>query len=620
MNRLLPLLLSLMLLGGCTRYTPAPSSETVTPEIPVTSAPLPVLTPAGSSVSVQEQEQQVLVHYLEEEKDYKAEGSHALLLHYRCRTPYVELPGSEKQAGLINVALASMAESFRSGSGVDGDGLESLLAAAVAAYAESAAGGQSVSFASCAYERDCSVVRGDGQVLSFLFSNLIHNGDSETAANWSSVSFDPKSGDRLSLSDLAEDEAALRSICISEILSQCEGKKNLLYEDYASRVEKLFTDGLWYLNDSGLVFISNEGSLAPSELGTMSFTVRYKALSGVLSERFSLPRRETVQGGLEVVQGHGEKLGSAQPLLTVGLTEPGELFALRAVNHVYNVRLFSVSYDEASGRFLQQQELAYLNLLRDGEYFRVQSAFPDVIPNLQLSWRLPDGSSQLYLLSQSGKDGTILLLEPNTIGRVQPGIVTDDPFRWDLDGDGRSESVSLSLADVWTLTVEDTESYTVVTRFTADRPKLYVADVDEDECCELFAEAENTLCCYRYDGMLSAVDFTVMGNPVRELNATVLDVGADGLHLSCNIPLMGSKLAAQALFRDGPNGSLALAYGSEWDFFTHGSLSLREEISCMDGTKLPVGAVITPLTMNDSTLRFSDAGGNILVCDLTFFS
>ena len=621
LKRLLPLFLVLSMLSGCGKRVDAPLPEkTISPEAPQTSSPMVTAEPTEEPISEQELSQRLFVRYAEERKDYRAETTNDLLLSYSCRTPVVELPGLEKQEGAINAALASLSESFRQGAaGSEGDGLEALLAAAASDYGFRSAEGNADYFPPYAYERDGSVVRGDGTVLSILFSHYINRGGVHGGTYWQGVSFDPESGSRLSLSDLAEDTEALRSICIAEIRTQCDQMSDLLFDDYAEHVEELFTDGLWYLNDSGLVFVANEYHLAPYAAGALSFTVKYRALRGVLQERYLLPSRNDVQGGIELFRAGDVELGK-EPLLSLQSDEYGEQLVFRSNNSVYNVRLFLVGYDESCGSFYQTRELAYLSALRDGECFQIQRTIPDVLPDLQLSWRLPDGSSQKYLVSQSGEDGSLFLLEPNTLRRIQPGELAEDYLLWDLDGNGQSESLMLELDGVWKLKLMDTETLMAETRYSAERPKVFVADVDEDEHCEVFLECENTLSCWRYDGTaLQSVFFILKGEAVPELNATVLQAGVDGLHLSCNIPLMGTKQAAQALFRDGPDGTLSLAYDTEWDFFTHGTLTLRDEITCTNGTVLPAGAVITPAAMNDKELRFTDAMGNTLLCELACF-
>ncbi len=613
MKKLIPLILSLALLSGCSQRPGQQEAPPVTtPVAPQTAAPLPETEDTPPPLTEQELHQRVLVRYMEEEKDYLAEGSSELLLSYRCRTPYVELPGLEMNAEQINITLASLAEKFRSGSGED-PGLEDRLSAVAAEYGEYVSQ-QREYFIPNAYERDCSTVRGDGVVLSFLFEDYFNFGGPHGGTNFSGVSFDPESGRQLSLSDLSADTEGLRALCEREILSQCEGMKEMLYDNYAEYVPDLFSEGNWYLNDSGLVFIANAYTLAPYAAGTLSFTIRYKTLRGLLSERYFLPERDEVQGGLELFSAAEDHSFRGDPLLSLNLDDYGQDILVGSFNTVYNIRLFTVRYDEATGQFYQQDELAYLSSLMDGEHFLLKSSIPDVLPDLQLSWRLPDGSTQRYLISQSGEDGSLLMIDSNTLHRLSPGEVSEDQLDWDLNGDGRSESLSLMKDAVWTLSVNDGyNSFTAMSPFDAERPRFFVADVDEDNCCELFLESGNTVRCWRFTGDLTPVSFILADQTLDRLNATIIDCDVDGLHISCNIPLFGTVLPAHAVLRDGPSGELALAHDSQWEFFTGEGLTLQREISYIrpDGSegKLPAGARLYPATMDEDSLSFTLESG-----------
>lgn len=606
-RRFLPFLLSLLLLSGCTEKPSKEEPLPVEPEAPRTESSGPI-TPTPSPLTEQEQTQRVFVHYQDEIKNYRVEGTDNILLCYRCRTPSLELPGLDKQAGVINNALASLSENFRQGSEENEDGLERLLNDASYFYGERMNDGTADYFTPYAYERDCSTVRGDGTVLSFLFSVYINRGGAHGGTIWSGVSFDPETGNRLLLADLTDDLDSLRGICLDEIRSQCAQMSDMLYDDYSEHIVSLFSNGLWYLNERGLVFIANEYTLAPYAAGTLSFTIRYKALKGILKERFMLPDRSDVQGGIEVSRLLGDSMPDREPLLSLSLDTNGERILFHSINSVYNVRLFTVDYVEANGEFYQREELAYLNHLADGDCFELQTSIPDIIPNIQLSWRLPDGSTQRYLIFQSGKDGSIQLIEPNTTRRLSPGEITEFPFTWDFDGDGNTESIRLTMNGSWQLSVSGEKDALVTLPLSGEIPRLFAADVDEDDHCEIFVEGERTIRCYRYDGDLKKVDFILKGKPVQSLNATVLNLDSDGLHLSCNIPMFNTKIAAQAVFRDGKDGSLALAYGSEWDFFTHEAVTINKELrfTASDGknSKLPVGAVLTPVSMDDEVLHF----------------
>lgn len=609
------LLLLTLLLCGCAERSEAGEEAAAERTAPPVMTPEPTPEPTEPPITPQEQSQRVKVSYKDELKNYLAEGSNDLLLTYRNRIPVVELPGLEQQQGRINAELIRRAEQFRTGSpDEEGSGLDWYVSVAAADYAQHSVDEYGNSFVPCAYERDCSTVRGDGTVLSFLFSEYSNSGGVHGYTGWSAVTFDPETGEVLTLADLAEDPEALRSICLQELRSQCAGMAEMLYDNYESYVDELYAEGLWYLNDRGLVFISNAYHLAPYAAGTLSFTVRYKTLKGVLQERYQLPPRDDVQGGLEAFLLRDVEPMPTEPELAVSTDGYGEKIVLSCFNSVYNIRLFTVNYDEPGGSFYQKQELMYLSALRDGEYVLLQSSIPDVIPNLQLSWRLPDGTTQRYLISQSGKDGSILLVEPNTIGRIYPGEVAEDYLYWDLDGDGDPEVLELKLADKWELSVSDGEKVSAVsTPLFHERPRLIVADVDEDNRCEIFLQEADTLHCWRYNGSLESVSFLMNREKRSEISAQVLQADGDGLLLSCAFSLMGSTVPVTGLFRDGEGGTLSLAYGRSWEIAEGQQILLQNDLpyTLPDGSggRLSAGTVILPVSLSGDTLCFTTESG-----------
>lgn len=226
LKKLIPLLLSFVLLTSCTARGEEQKDNplsSITPEAPSTSSPLLKDENEDPPFIAAEPRHRVLVSYGEDKKDYLAQGSDTLLLTYRCRTPHVELPGQEMQAQEINMSLASLAESFRQGKDEE-SGLEHMLSSVATIYALEP---DPSMFIPHAYERDCSTVRGDSKVISFLFSDYVNSGGAHGGTCWSGVNFNPATGKPLSLTDLSDDIDALRTLCLTEILAQCNGMKDI---------------------------------------------------------------------------------------------------------------------------------------------------------------------------------------------------------------------------------------------------------------------------------------------------------------------------------------------------------------------------------------------------------
>ena len=312
--------------------------------------------------------------------------------------------------------------------------------------------------------------------------------------------------------------------------------------------------------------------IAPYASGAIEFSVTYKKLSGILHECYQRPDKAIVQGGMD----GGwltDRSFSAPPLfeLTLASLSP---FALWAEKTVYNVRLSAVAYLDYNGTFEETEEYLFASRMDDGEYWKISADIPDVIPNLLLSWQLPDGTIQRYLISMSGMDGSLLLIDPNSIAMAQPGELqpNNDVFNlaWDLNGDGATDFLSVSSSDnIWSISVIGNEvEYTQPTLFSK-RPRCYVADADGDGCFEIFLsgptsrDAQSTY-VWRFQETLDKVLFTLDGEELEYLPCSVLGVDTDEAVLTGTVEILGQYTGTRP-FSDGPNGTLSPAYGSRWD-------------------------------------------------------
>ncbi len=91
---------------------------------------------------------------------------------------------------------------------------------------------------------------------------------------------------------------------------------------------------------------------------------------------------------------------SLKILDTVTVDAEGQSVVLSAEETVYNVRVYTES------RTLWQR-----NYLTSGEGVEVISYIPDVMPNIAVRYELADGTEVVRGIYQSGKDGSILLVD-----------------------------------------------------------------------------------------------------------------------------------------------------------------------------------------------------------------
>ena len=88
------------------------------------------------------------------------------------------------------------------------------------------------------------------------------------------------------------------------------------------------------------------------------------------------------------------------------LDEGGVEFSLTASEEVTDICVRRVAMD-TDGSFYPQQTVLYLSRLSAGESLGLTAAFMDS-PLYSVSW----GAGETRLIADSGKDGSLLLLEP----------------------------------------------------------------------------------------------------------------------------------------------------------------------------------------------------------------
>ena len=572
---LIALILTLALLGGCSYRVTGKTSNPEPSTAPGTSSATPPAIDTQTEPGLSEEEllHRVLVSFRYEQKQYTHETDNALLLDYSCVTPEVTLPGLEQQEKAIRAVLEKRAELFQKGSGKEGDilnnGVEAALAAARADY-ERQEEKDGLSYSLSRYVR---VMRGDASVLSFVYNDYSYSAGAHGNAAVTGLTFDVESGQELRFSDLSEDSAALADLCMQEIRAQAAERAEFLYENYEEYLPTLLNDGNWYFTERALVFVASPYAIAPYAAGVIEFPVSYKKLSGILHERYQRPAKAIVQGGMNIGWPAEMDFGSQEPLQELRLDDLSP-FLLWAEHTVYNVRLTSVSYLDYSGSFQEKRELLYASRMDDGEFWRVSADIPDVIPNLLLSWQLPDGTIQRCLITMSGMDGSLRLVDPNSLGMIQPGELRADQiwygYLWDLNGDEMPESLLLSEeGGICRLAVSRDGVESAVSTGFVPAPSCFVADVDGDGFFEILlcgedAAGKSKIAVWRYDQDLSSVAFTVDGEKKDTLAGTILGADGDGLIVSGQVDILGSYTGSRP-FGGGPGGTLAPLAGSAWD-------------------------------------------------------
>lgn len=263
-----------------------------------------------------------------------------------------------------------------------------------------------------------SVTRCDTRVLSAVFDVSQDIGGIHADSTRTSRSYNADDGSLLTLADIAKNEEQLKTFIKNYVIGLAagddykEGGVSILFDDFESTINDLVDAGAnWYFSDGGLVFYANPYDIAPYSRGVLLFEIPYSALAEFIDEGFMPVEYEGENGMLLADDGDKLDRSSLNILGTVTVDEDGQSVVLSAEETVYNVKIYT------SGRMLWQR-----NYLTTGEGVEVKSFIPDAQPSIAVSYELADGTEIVRGIFQSGKDGSILLVD------LQDSIRSDSVF------------------------------------------------------------------------------------------------------------------------------------------------------------------------------------------------
>ena len=263
-----------------------------------------------------------------------------------------------------------------------------------------------------------SVTRCDTRVLSAVFDVSQDIGGIHADSTRTSRSYNADNGSLLTLADIAKNEEQLKTFIKNYVIGLAagddykEGCVSILFDDFESTINDLVDVGAnWYFSDGGLVFYANPYDIAPYSRGVLLFEIPYSALEEFIDEGFMPVEYEGENGMLLADDGDKLDRSSLNILGTVTVDEDGQSVVLSAEETVYNVKIYT------SGRMLWQR-----NYLTTGEGVEVKSFIPDAQPSIAVSYELADGTEIVRGIFQSGKDGSILLVD------LQDSIRSDSAF------------------------------------------------------------------------------------------------------------------------------------------------------------------------------------------------
>ncbi len=256
--------------------------------------------------------------------------------------------------------------------------------------------------------------RMDNAVISVYAKTMDFNGGSHPNCTVLSMNFHGKTGEELRISDIISHESQLEELhsMVLEYLEGENGPKQLL-DGYEEVVSERFntaggTSANWYLTEDGLVYYFAPYEVAAYRYGVVEVLLPYEMLNGILDDKYmpesSMERSCSIYADISAnVNTDFERTH------TIVLESEGESITLYGLENAGAVNISIGYFGIDDNQFYPTETLFSGKELTEQDCIQIITYIPDTIPNIRIQIGGEQGKT-LYL-SQSGMDGSILLLE-----------------------------------------------------------------------------------------------------------------------------------------------------------------------------------------------------------------
>lgn len=274
----------------------------------------------------------------------------------------------------------------------------------------------------------CEVVfapaRMDEKVLSLHGTTFSYSGGVHPNYAGISANYDLATGKFLKLEDVLIDKVASDKLCqmIQDELAII-AEEYYLYDDYIRTVDERFgtifdptweSTNDWYLSDEGLAIYFSPYEIAPYASGPIELMFTYAQLDGMIDPDFipaALP--QVSAGTVEACLAQDVDLDSFTQFAEAHLDNDGEQVVLYTHGLVTDLTLEVGEWDMDGINFISKATVFAANTLSPGDAVMLQTMFSDTMPHIRMRYTA-DGAEYSFFLTQSGKDGSIILLEDLT--------------------------------------------------------------------------------------------------------------------------------------------------------------------------------------------------------------
>ncbi len=323
-------------------------------------------------------------------RELAPDGSEKLILSYLCEKPRVEIDGNDTASDRINGYLNDLDEEYYTGEnhGLGNTlcpGYNKLLEKAIDNYQCSIDYNTSIKL-EFEFSHFADVVRCDGSVISFLFSDSIDTVEEERATVKYAVSFYTETGEVIRLQE-REDFNEIREIVEAYLPS---GQSGTLSWETVSYV----------FNRYGMTLLFSEGD-------GEEITIPYSAFSALKDPLF---RIEEKKGTGELSMADTETVEPELSIIDqVNVSNHGLTYYLIVHGTVYDCKILSVQYSNYDEMFYPTNVHWISNYLSDCR-LQLSLVIPDGMPNTMIRYSC-DGVVYEQLITQSGYDGKTYLMD-----------------------------------------------------------------------------------------------------------------------------------------------------------------------------------------------------------------
>ena len=155
------------------------------------------------------------------------------------------------------------------------------------------------------------------------------------------------------------------------------------------------------------------GEISGTAAGIVEFVIPYTELEGKIDAKW-LPSESAAEGKLGAKAFEDIEDGTMEISDKIVVDEDGRQLCIIAEGSIYDVKLSQVEY---SDKFYETQRIWYCNELTDCAV-QVVTMIPEGMPDLMVSYRSADGTINNMLISESGLDGSIVLVAESDIEAV----------------------------------------------------------------------------------------------------------------------------------------------------------------------------------------------------------